>query len=294
MTTPSGTGTCTFGNPASLVTTATCTDNGTYTLTLTVTDDDNGVGSANASLTVANVAPSVTITSPTIAANLFSLLNGTIPVTATYTDPGTSDTHQCQLELVGDIGTVDAYFGVSGGNCSGSIQPAQADVYNLIVRVKDDDGGVGTASIIIVVYDPSAGFVTGGGWINSAAGNYKPDLTLSGKATFGFVSKYKKGATVPEGNTEFQFHAGGMNFSSSTYQFLIVNQAGTNAQFKGTGTINGTGSYTFTIWATDNGNSGDTFRILITNNSGGATVYDNGVEQTLGGGSIVIHTGGKK
>ena len=288
-------GACNLSSTTAQNPTVTCTDDGNFTVSLVVSDDDGGSSVAStANLTVTNALPVVTITSPTIATNLFSLLNGAVPVTATYTDAGGNDSHQCQLELVGDIGTVGSYFAVTGGNCSGSILPVQADVYNLIVRVRDDDGGVGTASIMIVVYDPSAGFVTGGGWVQSAPGAYKLDALLGGKATFGFVSKYKKGATVPEGNTEFQFHAGGMNFSSSTYQFLIVNQAGTNAQFKGTGTINGAGSYTFTIWATDNGNSGDTFRILITNNNGGATVYDNGVEQTLGGGSIVIHTGGRK
>jgi hypothetical protein len=151
-----------------------------------------------------------------------------------------------------------------------------------------------------VVYDPSAGFVTGGGWIQSPAGAYKADVYLTGKATFGFVSKYKKGATVPEGNTEFQFHAGGLNFNSSVYEYLLVNAAGITAQFKGTGTINGQGSYTFMLWATDNGNSGDTFRIKINdNNNAGALVYDNlqpgpNPEQVISGGSIVIHTGSKK
>ena len=62
---------------------------------------------------------------------------------------------------------------------------------------------------IVVVYDPSAGFVTGGGWIDSPAGAYKANESLSGKATFGLVSKYKKGANVPTGNMEFHFKAAG-------------------------------------------------------------------------------------
>ena len=187
------------------------------------------------------------------------------------------------------------YAAANGADCTASVLPDEAGVYTLTLRVKDDDGGEATASVMIVVYDPSAGFVTGGGWINSPAGAYVADANLSGKATFGFVSKYKKGANIPEGNTEFQFHAGGMNFHSSTYQWLVVNQAGTNAQFKGTGTLNGAGSYTFMLWATDGGNTGDKFRIQITdNNNGDALVYDNGVDQVISSGSIVIHTGGKK
>jgi len=286
--------TCSFSDDTVLSPTVSCTDDGVYKVTLTVTDDDAGTGSDDATLTLGNANPNVTINSPTVG-QLFSLLNGAVSVNASYSDAGANDSHTCQLELDGALDETVSYFAVSGGSCTGSILPDEAGVYTLTVRVKDDDNGEGSASVMIVVYDPSAGFVTGGGWIQSAAGAYKPDASLSGKATFGFVSKYKKGATIPEGNTEFQFHAGGMNFHSVNYQWLVVNQAGTNAQFKGTGTINGQGSYTFMLWATDGGNSGDKFRMQITDdNNGDATVYDNGVDQVIAGGSIVIHTGGKK
>ena len=57
----------------------------------------------------------------------------------------------------------------------------------------------------MVAYDPSAGFVTGGGTIASPPGAYSADPALTGKAAFGFVSKYKKGATVPSGENEFHF-----------------------------------------------------------------------------------------
>lgn len=111
-----------------------------------------------------------------------------------------------------------------------------------------------------------------------------------GKATFGFVSKYKKGASVPEGNTEFQFKAGDLNFHSTSYDWLVV--TGSNyAKFKGTGTINGQGAYKFQIWAADG--SPDKFRIKIwweETDSTEHVVYDNGTDQPIGGGSIVVHT----
>ena len=88
-----------------------------------------------------------------------------------------------------------------------------------------------------------------------------PDPSLTGKANFGFVSKYRNGATEPTGNTEFQFHAADLNFHSSDYDWLVVTQGDTNAQFKGSGTINGTGDYKFMIWAGDD--DPDTFRIRI-------------------------------
>ncbi len=118
-------------------------------------------------------------------------------------------------------------------------------------------------------------------------GAYLANPTLGGKATFGFVSKYKKGATVPDGNTEFKFIAGDLNFSSTSYEWLVVNQAGANAQFKGYGTINGAGNYGFILWAGDG--TPDTFRIKIWDASTEVVVYDNGVNQPIGGGSIVVH-----
>jgi hypothetical protein len=74
-----------------------------------------------------------------------------------------------------------------------------------------------------------------------------------------------------------------------SYEWLMVNQGSTNAQFKGSGTINGEGSYKFMLWAKD-GNP-DTFRIKIWYEVDGVevVVYDNGTDQMLGGGSIVVH-----
>jgi PKD repeat protein len=172
----------------------------------------------------------------------------------------------------------------------------EVGIYDVCLTVNDGALDSDPGCTIAVVYDPDGGFVTGGGWIDSPAGAYIPDPDLSGKATFGFVAKYKKGASVPEGNTEFQFQAGGFNFHSESYQWLVVNQDGTNAQFKGSGTVNGEldpngEEYKFMIWATDG--DPDTFRIKIWwEDADGVEhdVYDNGVEQAIGGGSIVVHT----
>ena len=115
----------------------------------------------------------------------------------------------------------------------------------------------------------------------------------SGKAHFGFVSKYKKGASTPDGNTEFVFQNAGLDFHSTSYDWLVINQGGSNAQFKGWGTVNGTGSYRFMLWAGDGtGPDGeDTFRIKIWQETGGGetVVYDNGMDQPIAGGSIKVH-----
>jgi hypothetical protein len=65
------------------------------------------------------------------------------------------------------------------------------------------------------------------------------------------------------------------------------------ARFKGSGTINGLGDYKFMLWAGDGTGVGgtDTFRIKIWEENGSEIVlYDNGIDQTIGGGSIVVHT----
>jgi len=126
----------------------------------------------------------------------------------------------------------------------------------------------------------------------------------TGKANFGFVSKYKKGATVPTGETEFQFQAGNLNFHSTSYQWLVV--SGCKAQYKGDGTVNGAIGYSFLLTAYDAqaGPGGkcsslpvgvDGFRIKITDASS-SVVYDNKMgalddvdPQATSGGSIVVH-----
>ena len=95
---------------------------------------------------------------------------------------------------------------------------------------------------------------------------------------------------MPTGNTQFSFKAGDLNFYSNEYEWLVVNQNGANAQYKGFGTVNGEGGYKFMLWAGDG--EVDTFRIKIWYEDGGeVVVYDNGFDQPVGGGNIVVHTG---
>lgn len=206
---------------------------------------------------------------------------GAVGSPITFDGTGSSD-------LDGDPLAYDWDFGGAGSTPDHTY--GAVGIYDFCLTVTDPTCLLDTDCTFAVVYDPSEGFVTGGGWIYSLPGAYLPDLALEGKATFGFVSKYKKGANVPTGNTEFQFKAGGLNFHSSSYDWLLV--TGSNkARFKGTGTINGSGAYKFHIWAGDD--SPDTFQIRIwTEDQFGVEidVYDNSPGQAIGGGSIKIHT----
>ena len=213
----------------------------------------------------------------------------TDPVTleAALTNPSDTGVEGCDVIFYLN----DVFVGSTTTNEDGV---ASLDIGSLDVGVYEVYASVcclETDHMLLAVYDSDAGFVTGGGWIDSPVGAYKPDPTLYGKANFGFVSKYKKGQSTPDGNTEFQFKAGDINFHSSSYEWLVIT-GGSKAMFKGIGTINGEGSYKFMITAQDI-NGGDTFRIKIweeDTNGDEIVIYDNGVDTVLGGGQIKIHS----
>jgi hypothetical protein len=285
-------------NAASSTASRTCptTDNGSRAVKLKILDDDGGFAEYTGDVTVVNVPPVVTsFTCPTGPV----AVNTSVTLTGAFTDVGTADTHTASIAWGdGNSAAATVTQGAGSGSVSGSHAYGAAGIYTPSLTVTDDDGGSDAESCeYVVVYDPSAGFVTGGGWITSPAGAFLADPTMTGKATFGFVSKYKKGANVPDGSTEFQFHAAGLNFKSTAYQWLVV--AGSKATYKGWGTINGLGNYGFLLSALDG--SPDKFRIKIWDVGSGDVVYDNNLgggddadpATGLGGGSIVIHTGKK-
>nr|MCU0508041.1 PKD domain-containing protein [Anaerolineae bacterium] len=221
-------------------------------------------------------------------------------VSVTFTDANAADTHTAVWDW-GDgttsAGTVTP--GSGGGTVTGARTYAAAGVYTIKVTVTDS-AGLSDESIYeyVVIYNPDGGFVTGGGWITSPAGALVANPTATGRATFGFVSKYQKGKSVPDGQTRFQFRAGDFDFKSTAYEWLII--SGARAQYKGSGEVDGVGGYKFILTAIDGqiagGGGTDKFRIKITDASG-QVIYDNKMGQpdssndltALGGGNIQIH-----
>ena len=251
---------------------------------------------------------------PEVGPLVLDVIDGVAPVgaaiqaSAVFTDPGFTSFNAITWDW-GDGGSVscppftDACTAVQNAvnpdatlwRTTGIHSYSEPGVYAIELAVEDMWGRSGVSRYeFVVAYDPSGGFVTGGGWIESLAGAYRPDPMLTGNATFGFVAKYKRGASVPIGATEFQFQMAGINFHSDSYHWLVVNRGGSNAQFKGEGIINGAVApngeyYDFMIWATDG--EPDTFRIKIWYEAAGnpVVVYDNENAQPINGGSIVVH-----
>ncbi|HEX8721879.1 MAG TPA: carboxypeptidase regulatory-like domain-containing protein [Pyrinomonadaceae bacterium] len=247
-----------------------------------------------------NPPPSATITGP--ASGAVYAVNTPVNFTGAFTD-NAGDTHAAlwKFDAITQPGTVNE----AGGTVEAAYTFTSPGVYAVSLTLTDGGGATATANqvggldALIVVYDPEGGFVTGGGWINSPAGAFRADPSLTGRANFGFVSKYQKGAGVPVGETEFQFKTANLNFRSTSYNWLVV--SGARAQYKGSGTINGRGDYGFMLTALDGQASGgggaDKFRLKVYDKASGAVIYDNQLgaadgsspDTALGGGSIVIH-----
>jgi hypothetical protein len=275
------------------------TDNGTRNVGGKIRDKDGGLTEYTATVGVNNVPPTLTSLTP----SSYLVLKGTsVSVTGTYTDPGTGDTFTCVVNWDEPSGTPEEVTGGSS-SCSASHTYTAQGTYTVSMKVRDDDGGESnTLTLIITVYDPSAGgFVTGGGWIISPPSSYAADPAASGRANFGFNSQYKKGSTVPTGETEFQLHFATFKFHSEAYEVLVV--SGHKAQYRGTGKVNGVTGYKFVLTAYDGqitgGGGADRFRIKISRIADGVVVYDTRMGTSedmddadplaLGGGSIVIH-----
>jgi len=192
--------------------------------------------------------------------------------------------------------------------CSlGTFTSATPGVFVIVATYGGSDvhlGSANTDKVVIIVYDPNAGFVTGGGYVPHQAWWTTPPTPGTAKDNYGFVAKYKKGASAPDGETEFQCKDCNINFHSTSLDWLIVTTivGGTNngaqkAWYQGSGTINGSGNYGFQVTVIDNGNT-DYFRIKIWDKANPSNIrYDNmpaaidGVDPiTLSqGGNIVIH-----
>jgi endonuclease G len=240
-------------------------DDGTYVVSVVVSDG-TATGADSKSVTVSNVDPVIAgVAGPTASLSL----GASATITVSYSDAGAADTHSATIAW-GD--TTSSVATCAAGVCTASRTYAAAGIYTVSVVLADDDGGTAASSFnSVVVTDVNAGFVTGGGWID----------TQAGKANLVTNARYQKNGL--EGNVKFD--VAGSSFTATTYEWLVV--SGTTATVKGTGTVNGTGSYAFVM--TVNDATPDKFGIRIWNPATNAVVFDTTTPQPLGGGSIQIH-----
>lgn len=298
---------------SSVTITGTATDSSLSSVKVKAT---NGITTQEVSAAISGTAPNFTFTA---TLNLAGFSDGTITFTATATDlvgNQASDSETATLDktlplisintptpyglyTVGmalDFSASDSLSGVATTlgtltNTAGEsievtsgFKPASG-VYTLAVRATDLAGNTAESDpVFFVVYDPEGGFATGGGWFYPDSESTLP----GGKASFGFVAKYKQESST--GNLEFQYQDAKINLKSTSIDWLVI--SGVSAQFQGTGTINGVGLYTFRVLAKDNAEPGagvDHFDIRIWEGTNTEADPYHKAKNTLAGGNIAVH-----
>lgn len=263
-------------------------DNGSYEITLTVSDGKGGTNTAQTTANISNVAPAVFSFSVPNAPIAIGPGGVTVPIATTFIDPGSLDTHTATL----DCGAVTVQSPAPNGTTSGTCTFTSAGVYSVKLTVTDKDGDsdseVGYGRV--VVYDAAAGWVTGGGWVESAVGAYNAAATGS-KLTFTVDARYTSATTIT-GRLDFKVSGGRLDFRSTTLDWMVISSG--VARLQGRGTLNGAGDYAFEIIAVD-GSSTDAVRIRVWNATTNAVVFDSkpgaatDATTSLSGGSFQIH-----
>jgi hypothetical protein len=181
------------------------------------------------------------VTSNTTASPNPVQLNSGTTITSTITDTGGSHIASAQYTVDGGSAIpISGTFGTDTANVSIAIAPFTATgIHKYCLQGIDVAGNVGaTDCVVVAIFDPNGGFVTGGGQSNSPAGADLANPSASGKLVHGFDFKYLAGTNTPTGDMEVQFKAGNLDFKSTSLDYLVVTSE-PRAQVQGSGTING-------------------------------------------------------
>lgn len=172
-------------------------DDGIEPVSLAVADANGAGAGAQTDVTVVNVRPTVTITSPAAAATVDA--NAGVSLAATFTDPGVNDTHTCAIDWGDGTTTTPA---VGTGTCGQAHTYTAPGAYTITVSVTDDDGGVGTKSVGIVVRGFAA-MAFHYHWSGDAGFPVSTSYDATGPATVrkGVAYAYRLHMVVTNGNT---------------------------------------------------------------------------------------------
>jgi PKD domain. len=174
---PSDPGTaCSYTGVTTLTPTVNCNDDIVVGAQLTVTDGVNAPVVSSSSVAVTNVAP---VLNPLTATAGPIIVGQTVTVGGAFTDVGTNDTHVSSVDW-GDMTSSPATVTEVSG--SGSVSATHAyltpGLKSISVDVNDNDGGIATRTITVLVNAPP---------VANAGGPYVGDegstLTLGGTAS---------------------------------------------------------------------------------------------------------------
>jgi hypothetical protein len=299
-----------------------------YDITVTVTDDDGGSGSATTAITVIHENADIwfggdnpvalEVDTPGGDSPSFSLavrVRELYPDTAACTpDPGDIDNAEVSLTLApvgpgGSYTTVPCtHVRVAGSGYDAVLQlecefdDVEVNTYHVQATVVGDYYTSGTDEDVLVVFDPSLGFTTGGGWF------YWPGTAE--KTNFGYTMKYNKKRTKVQGSLLLIRHvapAVKYRVKSNALHGLSLGESDDPAfgwaSFSGKCTykdkdwLEAEGNHEFLVYVEDHGEPGkdaDQFWIEVRGKDGSVitemSLDREAIEHTvtLGGGNIVV------
>ena len=153
-------------------------------------------------------------------------------------------------------------------------------VYNVMLTVTDKDGGVSTAHIVnndltapayVVIYDPSAGFVTGGGWVvvSRRSVGRVPDRRWKGVVRLRLQVSERGRLPLSSSPARRSSSSTPVRPQLPQHRVRVAGRRGRpGPSSRATGTINGSGDYGFMLTAIDGavaggGGTRTRFRIKI-------------------------------
>ncbi len=230
-------------------------------------------------------------TAPTVTnfqLNPYVVANGssaTISVSAQDDLTGVDTVSYSLTSSSGQLTIGDLSFISPSGVWQATVSPTTG-VYAVKVTTTDFAGNQSTSdNLYLAVFDSSAGYVTGGGWVTPADAT-RVSVSSGAKTNFGFNVKYlSNNSSNPDGNFVLNDKQDELEVKSTSLEWLTV--SGSAADFQGQATVNGSGSYTFRAHIVDG--SPDQFDIRVWGNSNSFDNPNYRIANSLGGGSIVIH-----
>jgi len=232
-----------------------------YNVGVTVSDDDTGLASAGATVTVNNVAPSITSLT---AANINEGQSTTLNVS--FSDPGTQDIHTVTIDWGdGKSQTMTLALGARSFSAAHSYPDdnptgTPSDLYTITVTVADDDTGSDTEAVAITVSNVAPANVSLN--VSPASINENDSVTLSGsftdpgvEDTHTVVINWGDGSA----NTTLTLSAGVLSFSGVTHQYLD------DGASPGNGTPSDTHTISVTVTDDDTGTGSASTSVTVNN-----------------------------
>ncbi len=238
-------------------------DSSAYSINATVTDDDGVQGFLQFYANISNASPVVDAGAPLVV-----IEGATLTYDASFTDPGTADTHTALVDW-GDATVASATVDQGPGTTSATRTfDDDAGPFTLTLTVTDDDGGVGVDTTTITVLNATP--------VVDAASNLlvnASDVIDTQIATFS--------------------DAGVLDTHTATVDWGDGTALATGTVDQGAGTVDGShiydvqGTYTVTVTVTDDDGGVDsaTFEVVVVEDT---PVVDAGVDLSVEEGSSLL------